>query len=117
MTFAEDALAHRNTFICDLEEGVSIRALLAHGFLPAVLRTAVPPPPVFVIALAVECSFAGDCDVLLFERVDEGRVVEEFDTFPARENHRQVVFWILTKLDRRAFGDLEVDVALQVNGA
>ena len=71
----------------------------------------------FVVALAVECAFAGDGDVLLFEGVDEWRVVEQLDTFPARENHGQVVFRVLAELDRRAFGDFEIDVALQMNGA
>src|SRR6185369_4505934 len=117
MTFSEDAVAHRNAVFRHLEEGVSIRACVGHAFFPAVLWTTIPWPPGFVAALAVECALARDRDVLLFEGVDERRVVEELDTFPAREDDGQVVFWILAELDRRAFRDFEIDVALQVNGA
>src|SRR5215213_434348 len=103
MTLAEDALAHWNAVFRHLEQRVSIRALLARAFFPAVLRTTIPWPPVFVVALAVENAFTRDRDILLFEGVDEGRVVEQLDTFPAREDDRQIVFGILAELDRRAF--------------
>src|ERR1044072_2478970 len=98
MTFTEDAIAHRNAVFRHLEEGVSIRTCLGHAFFPAVLRTTIPGPPGFVVALSVENTFARDRDVLLFEGVDEGRVVEELDTFPAREHDGQVVFGILAEL-------------------
>src|SRR6185503_13804968 len=117
MTFAEESIAHRDAVFSHLEQRVSIRTLLAHAFFPAVLGTTVPGPPVFVVALAVEYTFAGDGDVLLFEGIDEWREVEELDSFPAREDDRQVVFRVLAELDRCAFRDFEIHIALQANRA
>ena len=57
----------------------------------------------FVVTLSIERAFAGDRDVPLFKRVDEGRVVEHLDAFPAREDDRQIVFRILAELDSGAF--------------
>src|SRR6185503_6784081 len=88
VTFPEDSVLDRNTFFRHPEQCRAMRTLLTHAFFPAVLRAPVPWPPVFVVTLAVERAFAGDRDVSLFERVDERRVVEEFDTFPTREDDR-----------------------------
>src|SRR5215212_9718053 len=117
MPLAKDAFSNRNALLCHREQRRSVSTLVAHAFFPAVRGTAVPWPPVFVVTLSVECSFSGDRDVLLFKSVDERRVVEQLDAFPARENYRQVVFRVLAKLDSRIACDFEIDVALQVNGA
>src|SRR5687768_16908572 len=115
MSFAEDAFTNGNIFLGHREERVAIRTLERHSFFPAVLRTAVPGPPVLRVALSVECAFAGDGDVSLVERVDKRRVVENLHAFPAREHNRQEVFWVSAELDRRAFRDNEIDVALEMN--
>ena len=117
MALAKDAFANRNALLRHREQRCSVSTLVAHAFFPAVRGTAVPWPPVFVVTLSVECSFSRDRDVLLFKSVDERRVVEQLDAFPARENYRQVVFRVLAKLDSRIACDFEIDVALQVNGA
>ncbi len=92
-----------NAFFSHREQRVSIGTLVAHAFFPAVRGASIPGPPVFVVTLSIERTFAGDRDVLLFKRVDERRVVEHLDAFPTREDDRQVVFRILAELDRRAF--------------
>src|SRR6185503_12507572 len=117
MSFAKDTLANRHAFLGHREQRVAIGALLRHSFFPAVLRTAVPWPPVFGVALSVERAFAGDRDVALSERIDEWGIVENLDAFPPREDDGQKVFRVRAELDRRAFQDFEVDVALQVNRA
>lgn len=117
MAPTENAIADRDAVFRHLEERISIRSLLVHTLFPAVLRTTVPRPPVFIVTLAVECAFSSDRDVLLFEGVDERRIVKELDPFPAREDYRQVVVGVMAELDCCAFGDLEIHVALQVNCA
>src|SRR5687767_829115 len=117
MTFTEDAFADRHTFFSHLEQCVSIGTLVGHALFPAVRRTSIPWPPVLGVALSVECAFARDRDVPLFEGVDERRVVEYLDAFPTREHDRQKVFWVPAELDRGAFRNFEIDVALQVDRA
>ncbi len=65
MTFAEDTFFYRHAFFGHREQRVAIGASLG-----------LPRPPVIVVALAVECAFAGDGDVLLAECVNERGVVE-----------------------------------------
>src|SRR5690349_2265886 len=114
VSIAKDTLANRHAFLRHREQRVAVGTLLRHSFFPTVLRTAVPGPPVFGVALSVEYAFARDRDVALLERIDEWRVVENLDAFPAREDDGQKVFRVRAELDRRAIGDFEVDVALQM---
>ena len=102
MTLAKHTFAHGNASFSHAKQRVSIGTLVAHAFFPTVLRTSVPLPPVFVVTLSIERTSARDGDVSLFERVNERRVVEEFDAFPAREDYGQVVIGILAKLHDRA---------------
>src|SRR5215467_7434435 len=58
MTVAEDAVFYGHAFFGHFEQRVAIGTALYF-----------PWPPVFVSALAVECAFAGDGNVLLVEGV------------------------------------------------
>src|SRR6185503_5425131 len=104
MAVAEDTFLHRHAFFGHLKQRVPIGASLD-----------LPRPPVIVIALTVECAFAGDGNILPAKRVDERRIVEQLDTFPTRKDHGKVVLWVLTELDGGAFRDFEVDVVFEVN--
>src|SRR6185503_11360980 len=117
MALAKNAFSYLNTFFGHREQRRSVCSLVAHSFFPTVCRASIPGPPVLVVALSIERSFSGDRDVLLPKRINERRVIEQLDAFPSRENDRQIVFRILAELDRRAFLDLEIDVALQMNRA
>ena len=66
----------------------------------------------FAVSLAVDYSFAGDRDVLLFKGVDERRVAHQFHAFPTREHIRQILLWIAIEFDRGAFRHVQVDIAL-----
>jgi hypothetical protein len=57
---AKDALAYRSTPCSKVEQS-----------LPRHVLTGSPVLPVRFVGLTVECSRAGDCDVMFFERVDE----------------------------------------------
>src|SRR5215510_9113913 len=102
MSLAKDSFSNWNTFLGHLEQRVAIRSLMRHPFFPAVLWTSVPVPPMSWSALTIERAFTGDRNVLLFEGIDERRVVEKLDTFPSRKDDRQKVFRVLTELDRCA---------------
>src|SRR6185503_9413060 len=117
MAFTKDAFSYLNTFFSHREQRRPVCSLVAHAFFPAVCRASIPGPPVLVVTLSIERSFSSDRDVLLLERINERRVIQQFDTFPTREHDGQIVFRIPAELDRRAFLDLEIDVALQMNRA
>src|ERR1039458_10882211 len=72
------------------------RAALALGspdFRPA-SRAAAPWPPVLAIGLAVEHALARDRQLLLTVGVNQGRVVQQLGSFPARADKWQVELWV-----------------------
>src|SRR6185369_3643428 len=117
MALTKDTIADRNALLSHRKQRVTIVALVAGAFFPAVCGASIPGPPMLVVALAVERALTGNGDVALFEGVDEGRIVEQLDAFPTRENNRQIIPGVRTELDRRAFRDFEIDVVLQMNSA
>ena len=70
----------------------------------------------FAVGVAVDRSRAGNRNVLLFEGVDEGRVVHQLDPFPASEDQR-VFAGIAGKADRGPGADVQIDAALQADRA
>src|ERR1039458_10757578 len=67
------------------------RAALALGspdFRPA-SRAAAPWPPVLAIGLAVEHALARDRQLLLTVGVNQGRVVQQLGSFPARADRSE----------------------------
>ena len=67
------------------------------------------------VSIAVDYAFTGQRDVLLLECIDERRVVHQLHAFPASENQRQIFFRISIELDGRAFSNVQINVALQMN--
>ena len=66
----------------------------------------------FAISLAVDYSFTGDRDVALLKGIDESGIAHQLHAFPASEDHRQILLWVLTEFDRGVFGEVKIDVAL-----
>ena len=110
----EHALRDRHAARAHLEEACAGRHLRGFGRQGP---GALPGPPVLVARLAVERALAGDRDVALLEGVDERRVVHQLDAFPPREDHGQEVIGVAAEGDCRAVGQVEVDPALQMDGA
>ena len=54
---------------------------------------------------------------VLLERVDERRVVHQLHAFEAREDDGQIGARVALKEERRPVGDVQVDAALQADGA
>src|ERR1017187_10222276 len=75
-----------------------------------------PRPPVLAVRLTIQGAPAGDGDILLVERVNEGRVVHALQPLKARE-HDGVELRIGVEPDGGAFADHQIDVALEVDGA
>src|SRR5450756_360052 len=75
-----------------------------------------PRPPVLGVRLAVQSAAAGDPDILLVQRVNEGRVVHALHPLKARE-HDGVQRRVGVEPDGRALLDHQVDAALEVDGA
>ena len=71
----------------------------------------------FAISLAVDYSFTGDRDVALLKGIDESGIAHQLHAFPASEDHRQILLWVLTEFDRGVSGEVKIDIALQVNCA
>ena len=71
MSRAENSFAHRNRLLSHLEKHSSILKLIRIPILPAVFGAPNPRPPGFRTGLTVECSRAGDGDVLLLEGIDK----------------------------------------------
>src|SRR5215212_4143276 len=117
MTFAEDALADRRAPLDHLFKRPACLLLVRVALLPSMLRGPFPMPPVLVVALPVERALTSDGYVLLLEGVDEGRVVHQLHPLPTREDERQIVLRVSAELECRALGDVQVDVALEVNRA
>src|SRR6185369_7168089 len=76
----ESARTHRDALLRHLEQPGPRRALVALPLLPAVVRIAVPFPPVLVAGLAVERARAGHGDVHRIPSVDEGRQAHHLRT-------------------------------------
>ncbi len=55
-------------------------------------------------------------DVLFLVRVDQRRVVHQLHAFPAREHHG-IAGGVGVELQRRAFGHVQLDIALEMDGA
>src|ERR1700679_2168175 len=49
-------------------------------------------PPMIVIRLTVQRSLAGNCDVALLERIDEGGIIQQFCALPARTHRWKIGF-------------------------
>src|SRR5450756_985120 len=75
-----------------------------------------PRPPVLGVRLAVQGAAAGDPDILLVQRVNEGRVVHALQPLKARE-HDGVELRVGVEPDGRALLHHQVHVALEVDGA
>src|SRR5262249_14122402 len=91
-TFAKDALAYRS----------SPRPKF-HQPLPGCGLPGPPVPPMCFISLTIECSGAGNGEILLFEGIDEGRVVHQFRAFPTREYNWKVTARIGHEFQNRSF--------------
>src|SRR5690348_6983655 len=111
MARAEDTFRDGYVGLAHSDQSVAVVLLL-----DCALALVVPRPPRVPIGAAVEGAAARDCDVLLFERVDERRKVHAFDAFPPGENHG-ISCWIKNPTQRRAGHDVEIDVALELNRA
>jgi hypothetical protein len=72
---------------------------------------------VIAIRLSVNDAFTRDRDVPLTKGINESRVTHQLHAFPAREDHRQVFHRIAIKSNRRVLTDMQIDIALEVNGA
>src|SRR5205085_721557 len=77
----------------------------------------VPRPPVCVRSRAVERSRSRYRNVLLLECIDERRVVHALCSLESRVNDGQIFLRVCAEFERRAFGDVQIDVALQMNRA
>src|ERR1700728_1771952 len=75
VTFAENTLAHGNAAFRHMEKLTAVLLLVHVSQLPPAVGAALPCSPMLAIAIAVNRSLAGDGNVLLLERIDEGRVV------------------------------------------
>src|SRR5215213_7203694 len=113
MTPPEDALADGDARVAHLAQAAHVR----RGGRRSRALPPRPLPPVLVRRAAVERALARDGDVLLLEGVDEGRVVHQLSPLPARVDDGQVLRGVVEELQSRALGDVQVDVALQVNRA
>ena len=71
MLRAENSVPHRDRLLSHLEKHPSILKLIPITIFPAVFGAPNPRPPGFRTGLTVECSRAGDGDVLLLEGIDE----------------------------------------------
>ena len=115
--FAKYAFTHRR---CPGDVIIKQRArftLIWIAFFPTALRPSFPRPPMFAIGIAVDHAFTGDRHISLLKGIDERRVIHQLHTFPSSKDQRQVLPRILTEFDRGAFGDIEVDVAFEMNRA
>ncbi len=109
----EDPLADRHAVVAHLREQRPVGALVGQSGVPAVLAGTDPVPPMLVVALGVEHACAGDADVSLTVRVDQGRVVVHLDPLPAGEHHGQVVGRVGTEGQCCPGADVQVDAAAQ----
>src|SRR5581483_5853723 len=108
----EDALRDRDAPLIEIEQPFDA----ARPFL-RLAPAFGPRPPVFNRGRAVEYTPARDCDVLLLEGVDERRVVHALGAFKPREDDGQILLRVGNKFERRAFGDVQVDMAPEVDRA
>ena len=104
MAFTEDALGHGDVFVAHGDDGFAV-----------VARSVGPGPPVFMIGLAVERSWTRHRDVGFPEGINEGRIVHAFGAFETGKNGRKVVARIAAEEERGVFGEVEIDVAFEVN--
>src|SRR5947209_1512458 len=116
-SLAEDAFSDGRALRNHLVEKSACLVLLGVTFLPAATCATLPGPPVGAIRLTINDAFARQRDVLLLEGINKWRVVHQLHPLPAREDDGQIFLRIAVKLDGRAFADIEVDIALQVNRA
>src|SRR5437660_5002322 len=86
VSFSEDSILHRHSALTVIEQladagtGGSFAAFFASG----------PRPPVLIRSRAIERAATCNSDILLFERVDERRVVHALSAFEARVKNRQI---------------------------
>ncbi len=111
---AEDALLDGHAALGHLAQAADVFVRARTLTVRAAPR---PAPPVLVRRRAVERAAPRHRDVLLLEGVDERRVVHALRPLEARVDDGQVLRRVGAELERRAFGDVEVDVALQMNRA
>ena len=109
---AVHALGNRHVPVGRCDQGIAVLILIRAG----AAGSALPVPPVGFVGAAIERAGAGDGDVGLPEGVDEGRVIHALGAFPAGIDHGQIMRGIRTEAQRGAARNVQVDVALQVNG-
>src|SRR5579871_3381293 len=114
--FAEFAVPERSVLLAHRVERVASGLLAGLPFAPAAIGTAFPRPPVFAIAVAVERALAGDCNVVLAVGINERRVVQALQTFPAGIDQREIALRVAHKAQCGPGGDVELHLALEANG-
>src|SRR6476620_10345231 len=100
-----------------LKQQISATVLVHHAFTPATVGAALPRPPVIAIRVAVYNAGPGKGDVLLPVRVDTSGIVHALHALPARVYRRQVALGVLRELEGCSGRNMQVDVALQMNGS
>jgi len=117
---AEDAFLDGNPRLGHLEQLLPRGQLVGHPLTPAAIDGAVPRsfprPPMLGATLPVEGARSGDGDILLAIGVDEGRIVEELHPLPACQ-HDRVMRGIGAELERRAFGEMQLDIGFEAHRA
>src|SRR5437016_1284325 len=70
-SLAEDSLAHGRALGNHFLKQGSRFARAGVSLLPSAAGAPGPRPPIFAISLAIDYTFAGDCDVLLLKGIDK----------------------------------------------
>ena len=111
---AEKTLGHRHAALAQIVQKIAAGLDLGRSSSRPLL---VPGPPILLRGCAVEGALAGHGDVLLLEGINEGGVVEALRALPAGVDRRQILGGIGDELQGGTSGDVEVDIALQMDGA
>src|SRR4051794_33010588 len=93
----------------------AIGPLRGHPRLPTPDSLRYPNPP--SCPLPIERPWPSNRNISLSVGIDERRVVVAVIGFPARAHHRQVLLRVSAEAQYRASSNIQIDVALEVDGA
>src|SRR5947209_10466412 len=114
MPLSKNSFADRRALLGHLQQKSTVCGLVWIAWVPSAFGPAFPRPPVFTVSISVNGSFAGDSNIFFFKRIDEWRIVHQFNAFPPGKHQ-----WVFARVTREADGcsgaNMEIHVALQAD--